>query len=326
MRIVVFGTGAIGGAVAAVLQRAGQDVLGISRGAQFEAIRNEGLRLLTPTVSETIRFPVVQSLDKAAIRTDDMILLAIKGQDTQEALEALRSAGAANQPIFCLQNGVTNEDAALRLFPNVHAVTVMMPSVFITPGEVAVQSAPKLGLFYTGRYPRGSDTADTAFAEAMTSADIATFVKEDVMPFKYGKLFLNLSNILIAALGRGAPIAALRERVRTEAAQVLTAAGIGWENVDQDHPDRLKYMNFADVPGYEGTGSSTAQSFLRKSARVETDWLNGEIVRLGRLHDTPVPVNAYLTALAARMSREGAEPGSLSLEEVEAGLAAFEQT
>ncbi|MAM63498.1 ketopantoate reductase C-terminal domain-containing protein [Maritimibacter sp. UBA3975] len=84
-------------------------------------------------------------------------------------------------------------------------------------------------------------------------------------------------------------------------------------------------MNHTPVPGYEGVGTSTAQSFLRKSARVETDWLNGEVVRLGCLNGVPVPVNSYFSALAVRMACEGTAPGSLSLEEIEAGLAAFEQ-
>lgn len=321
MRIVVYGTGAIGGGVAAALHRGGTDVVAISRGAQLEALRTKGLRLRTPDRDDVVRFPVVANPRDADIGPDDMILLAMKGQDTTEALEDLRAAGVTDQHIFCLQNGVANEAKALRLFPNVHGVTVMMPAIFTVPGEVVVQSQPKIGLFYVGRYPHGSDAADARLCDALNAGDIAAFVKEDVMATKYGKLLMNLSNIVGAALGHNAPAPGLRARMQAEGEAALTAAGIVWEDVGMNHPDRRAYMNFTKVPGVETVGTSTTQSFLRGSKRVETDWLNGEIVYLGRLHDVPVPVNAYLTRLAARMARDGIAPGSISLSEIEASLA-----
>ncbi|MEC7763183.1 MAG: 2-dehydropantoate 2-reductase [Pseudomonadota bacterium] len=320
MRIVIVGTGAIGGAVAAALHRAQQDVVAVSRGAQLEAIRAKGLRLRAPDLDEVVRFPVVGSIADVGFGPDDLILLAIKGQDTEDAVEDLRAAGVTSQPIFCLQNGVANETKALRRFPNVHGVTVMMPAMFTVPGEVVVQSAPKLGLFYVGRFPGGSDKADEALCEALNKAGIAAFVKEDVMSSKYGKLLMNLSNIVGAALGHGAEAPELRKRMMDEGKAVYSAAGIAWEDVGMNHPDRTAYMNFTKVPGIENYGTSTAQSFLRGTSRVETDWLNGEIVWLGRLHGVPVPVNAALTRIAARMARDGVAPGSLSVEEIEAEI------
>lgn len=320
MRIVVYGTGAIGGGVAAALHRGGTDVVAISRGAQLEALRTKGLRLRTPDRDDVVRFPVVANPRDADIGPDDMILLAMKGQDTTEALEDLRAAGVTDQHIFCLQNGVANEAKALRLFPNVHGVTVMMPALFTVPGEVVVQSAPKTGLFYIGRYPGGMDDADESLCAALTDAGIAAFPKDNVMATKYGKLLMNLSNIVGAALGHGAPAPGLRETMRAEAEAVLAAAGIDWEDVGMDHPDRKAHMTFTKVPGVENAGTSTTQSFLRKTKRVETDWLNGEIVWLGRMHGVPVPVNAALTRIAARMARDGVAPGSVTMDEIEAEI------
>ena len=48
MRAIVYGIGAIGGTVAAALALAGQEVVGIARGAQLEAVRAGGLLLRTP--------------------------------------------------------------------------------------------------------------------------------------------------------------------------------------------------------------------------------------------------------------------------------------
>ncbi len=323
MRVIVYGAGAIGGGVAAAIARSGGAVTAIARGAQLDAIRENGLTVRRPNETFTQRFDVVETPDQAGIDPDCAILLAMKGQHTQAVLEALRSAGVTDQPIFCLQNGVGNEPRALRYFPNVHGVAVLMPSVFMNPGEVAVQSLPNLGLFYLGRFPKGSDAQDHALAEVFTKAGIAAFVKESVMDEKYGKLIMNLNNIVVAALGPDAPGAAsLRDRAKTEARAVLAAAGIGWTDVGLDHPDRKAHMNWTPVPGLAKVGTSTAQSLARGTGSVETDWLNGEISLLGRLHDVPTPVNSALTRIGAMMARDGRAVGSVSLAEIEAAVAA----
>lgn len=311
MRVIVFGAGAVGGAVAAALQRSGHPVTAIARGAQLDAIRARGLRLRTPLEDVTVPLDVVETPAEAGIGPGDAVMLAMKGQHTQEALEALRAAGVTDQPVFCLQNGVDNERKALRLFPNVHGITVLMPSVFVTPGEVAVYSEPQYGVFYLGRGEGGQDDADMELAEALTAANIAAVATDDVMATKYGKLLMNLNNIIGAAFGSHPEADAFKVRARAEAEAVLEAAGIAWRDMGIDHPSRKKHMKVGEVPGMPRFGSSTAQSLQRGTGSVETDWLNGEIVLLGRLHGVPTPVNAALTDLAARLAREGAEPGSL---------------
>ena len=217
MRFVVYGVGAIGGTVAAALALSGQNVIGIARGAQLAAIKDGGLLLRTPDSAARAAFPCVADPAEIAVRPDDAILLTMKSQDTVDALQRLRAAGFAGQPIFCIQNGVANERFALRRFPEVHGVTVMMPATFTTPGEVAAFSSPRHGVFDIGRYPAGSNAHDDGLAQALEAANIAAFVMPDVMQSKYGKLLLNLGNILEAALGPDADRKRFLAPVRAEA-------------------------------------------------------------------------------------------------------------
>src|SRR3712207_5778121 len=136
MRIIVYGVGAIGGTVAAALALSGQSVIGIARGAQLKAIKESGLLLRTPEQTVRAHFPCVADPTEIAFQAGDVILLTMKTQDTLGALERLRAAGVAEQPIFCVQNGVTNEHLAMRRFPEVHGVTVIMPASISAPGEV----------------------------------------------------------------------------------------------------------------------------------------------------------------------------------------------
>ena len=67
-------------------------------------------------------------------------------------------------------------------------------------------------------------------------------------------------------------------------------------------------------------GGSSWQSLRRGTGNIEADWLNGEIVLLGRLHGVPTPVNERLQAVANRMAHEGLRPASIRPEDLAAGL------
>ena len=311
MRAVVYGVGAIGGVVAVALARAGHEVIGIARGAQLAALRAGALRLRTPDGDVEASVPCVADPSGIDFRPDDLILLTMKTQDCLDALNRLRSAGVRDQPVFCLQNGIANEAMALRLFPNVHGVTVMMPATFTDPGEVLCYGTPKLGLFDIGRFPRGSDGDDARLAGLFDSAQMRGFVHDDVMASKRGKLLVNLGNCLEAAVGRGADRGDFPARARAEAEAVFRAAGLSWDDVGMDDPRRKALMRMGEIPGAARSGGSTTQSLLRGTGRVETDYLNGEIAYLGRLHGVATPVNAFLTALGASMAEARVAPGHL---------------
>ena len=79
-------------------------------------------------------------------------------------------------------------------------------------------------------------------------------------------------------------------------------------------------MQIRGIDGQERAGSSTWQSLARGTGELETDYLNGEISLLGRLHDVPTPVNDTLCQLADRLARERAAPEQLSPDDVFAQL------
>jgi len=322
MRFIVHGVGAIGGTFAAALARAGHEVVGIARGRMLEAIRAAGgLTFRTPAGSERVAFPVVGSPSELQFRPDDVIFLTMKGQDTAAALAALRAAGVTTQAIVCAQNGVDNERQALRLFPRVYGMTVMLPADYVTPGEVICYATPRLGLLDLGRYPHGLDDTVAGIAAALDSANFAAFPLEQVMRSKYGKLRENLGNVVEAAIGEGSSRSLpLMDAVQAEADRVYAAAGIDWVAVGNTDTRRKGVMEVGTVAGVTRTGGSSKQSLARGTGSIETDYLNGEIVLLGRLHGVPTPLNAALVALGHELVANRAEPGSLDEAELAARL------
>jgi 2-dehydropantoate 2-reductase len=320
MKFVIYGVGAVGGVLAAKLALSGAEVVGIARGPQLDALRKTGLRLTTPEGSETVRFGAAGDPDEVQFAEDDVVMLAMKTQDTPVALQRLRAAGVTQQAIVCAQNGVTNERFALRRFPNVYAMAVILPSTYSTAGEVLAFGTPHAGLLDLGRYPSGTDAKAEEIAAALNAAGFVSEVDADIMRSKYGKLIQNLANIIEAALAPG-DHAALVKAARGEANAVYAAAGITYRDVGDDDPRRQALMRFTPIPGSERVGSSTAQSLARHTGSIETDYLNGEIVLLGRLHGVPTPVNAYFSGLAQRMLGEKLKPRTISAGEVEREIA-----
>lgn len=309
MRILVVGLGAVGGVIAAGLALSGQAVAAVARGAQLAAVQENGLTWRSPGGTQVARFPCAARLADLAPGPDDAILLAVKTQDTAAALAEMAAAGVRDQPVFCFQNGVANERLALAACANVHAVTVLMPCEYLVPGEVATFWQPVPGAFDLGRAPAGRDAADHAMADALIRAGFEAQATDAPMPRKYGKLLGNLGNIAVAALGPGPAAEAVTAALRAEGIAVLAAAGIAWTD-----PMTGRGHLPAGAAGARRVVGSTAQSLARGTGSVETDFLNGEILRLAEATGTPAPLNARALAVSRQMLADHSAPASLGPE------------
>jgi 2-dehydropantoate 2-reductase len=319
MRYVVYGAGAIGGVVGARLHQAGHEVALIARGAHLEAIQRDGLTLTTPAEQVTLRIQAASDPAVLAVgSTDDVVLLAVKSQDTAGALDALRAAGAGEVPIVCLQNGVENERLCARLFADVYGAVVMMPADHLRSGCVEAYGAKASGIIDVGRYPSGSDKRCEAICAALAGAQMHSVTSGDVMRRKYAKLLRNLGNA-VGALFADAEASRdeLTERLRDEGRAALVAAGIEHDDeVVDDIAARWRRLDIKPIGGRQRGGSSSWQSLARGTGTIETDYLNGEIVPLGRLHGVPTPLNEAICRLADETVREGVGPGQLSIGEL----------
>ena len=88
MKIAVMGAGAIGGYYGGRLAEAGYDVSFIARGAHLAAIREKGLRVLSPLGDFTIN-PATATDDPAEIGQVDVVLFMVKNYDVEAAARAI---------------------------------------------------------------------------------------------------------------------------------------------------------------------------------------------------------------------------------------------
>ncbi len=315
MRFVIFGAGAVGGVIGGRLFEAGHDVTLVARGDHERDLRHDGLTLACPDGTVTLPVPTVGTIAAAAPRPGDVVVLAVKSQHTPGAVGELTAAAgdeAGGVRVVCAQNGVENERVALRAFADVYAMSVMLPATHLEPGVVVAHSAPTTGLLDLGRYPSGVDDVAVEIAALLSDATFSSQPLADVMRWKYRKLILNLGNAVEAVCGLSSSWSSpLSRLVRHEGEAVLEAAGIDAASIEDDKARRGDLLEMRPVPGHHRQGGSSWQSLARGLGSVETDYLTGEIVLLGRLHGVPTPANELLQRLANQMAADGRPPGSV---------------
>ncbi len=318
MRFVVYGAGAIGGTIGARLFQHGYEVVLIARGAHLEAIRRQGLTFKSPAETVTLPMACVGHPSEIRFQAGDLVLMTMKAQHSEDALRTLRDTAGQGVPVVCAQNGVANEPMALRLFERVYGMCVYIPATHLVPGVVQTEAKTTTGILDVGRYPSGTDETAGLLAGALSQSGFSCRAVSDVMRWKYEKLLGNLRNALgVLCSEKAQAVAAMATR---EALDCYAAAGIEWASKEEVAERHGQLLEVVDVDGKPRPGSSSWQSIARGTGSIETDYLNGEIVLMGRQHGVPTPANEVLQTLAGRMAREGGSPGRYSARELEASI------
>lgn len=324
-RYVIFGAGAIGIAVGGLLLRSGARVTFVARPAFAEALR-QGVTL-RPEDEEDIlvRGDAVTRADELTPESGDIIILTVKSQATGEVIRDLSQVYDRSTCVVCLQNGIRNEAIAALTFDRVYAALVFLSAVQLKAELVMM---PKGRVIAIGNYPEGVDDTARLICEDLTRAGLDAIASAHTMAMKWGKLVANLNNathtIVDYWLERGMAEAEMRDlmrEVREEGLRVLDAAGIAAEPpAGEPSPIPIrksteglrrppKEGNEAmEMPEEKRTITSMLQDIYLGRRSHEAEFLNGEIIELGRKLGIPTPYNSTLLEIINRMFEEGLRP------------------
>jgi 2-dehydropantoate 2-reductase len=106
MKICIFGAGAVGGVMAALLQKAGHDVSVVARGANLTAIREHGLRIRTLATGALAAFKVRAESDPRKLGPQDCVIVTVKAQSLPEAARAMAALAGPDTTVVTAMNGV----------------------------------------------------------------------------------------------------------------------------------------------------------------------------------------------------------------------------
>lgn len=354
-RILLVGSGGVGGVVGALLARAGCDLTVVTGNPEIRsAIEGRGMRVRELDGSQWSARPPqppvthLQELHEAAAdRPFALALLCTKTTSLESVLPAVRPLLGADGSVVCMQNGLPEERAAAVLGPErVIGCVVSWGATLLGPGHSARTSQ---GGFQIGRLPgRGRDAGPDpalALAAAVLGRALPTRIIDNLAGVRWCKLAVNSATSTLGAAGGDTLGRLMRKRlVRrlaleiwaelcavARAAQVELAPVMG--NIDirtmaLSEADRrrrfgspslfLKHtLLYALALRYRRMRSSMAVA-IERGRTPEIDYLNGEIVRRGAALGVPTPVNADLVALIHDIVEKRQQPGLHTLQAVAA--------
>lgn len=317
MRYIIYGAGGIGGGIGARLFQHGHDVVVICRGAHLATIQRHGLTFKAPGETLQLSIPAVGHPAEISFTDHDVVLLTMKSQDTEQALRDLYQTAGSNLPVVCAQNGVDNERMAARRFTHVYGMVVWMPGTYLEPGVILNHATPIGGILDAGCYPTGVDPLIHRVTAALTQSGFSATPDPNIMRWKYTKLLANIRNALQAACGLEVPAREFVRALRAETKACYEAAGIRFAPEKELQERVREQLTLVDIEGHPRTGGSSWQSLKRGLSSIETDFLNGEIVLLGKLHGIPTPYNTVLQQVANHMAATGQPPGSFTIEDLQ---------
>ncbi|MDX2045085.1 MAG: 2-dehydropantoate 2-reductase [Acidobacteriota bacterium] len=333
MRIIIHGAGAVGSLVGGWLADSGVEVALIARDAHAETVNRQGLQIKSAKGDRVVNLPAVTSPHQITPRIDDVVILTVKSSQTAASVQSLREVFPEDTPVFCLQNGVRNEELAARRFLTVYGAMAGMSVTMISPGVI---SHTLNNVISIGNYPMGCDELGLEVAELLTKAGFRVTTHESIMAIKWSKLILNLHNATFSILdkhlqfGLASPaISRFMADVEEEGLHVLDIAGISLADAKNpiDFTKRLdelrnktedpeKLFESENMPTELRTYPSTWTDLKLKRGETEASFFNGEIILLGEKYGVPTPYNSTLLNIVETMAADGLNPGLYSIEEL----------
>ena len=296
MDIAVMGAGGVGGYFGGLLARAGHNVTFIARGPHLEAIRSNGLRVESGN-DGIFTVPGNATDDPTSAGPQDLVLFTVKMYDNEDAIRAIGPMVGPDTIVLTLQNGIDNGERLVEMYG---ADRVMIGSAYLEgrisePG-VVTQGGPGAASFgerTIGISERG-ERLYQVFREAGWRVDLL-----ENMTGMLWKKFAYLSGSAGVCAASGCAYGELRTVPETRdaiEAAIAEALAVGEASGAPLEPDSLEWsMNALD--NFPATGMASLAKDFAEGRPVELEGLTGVVIRMGREHGVPTPVNDALYAV-----------------------------
>jgi 2-dehydropantoate 2-reductase len=306
------GAGAVGGYFGARMAASGIDVTFIARGEHLKAMQKHGLRIRSIQEDLDIRATFISISDQVA--PVDLVLLAVKSQDTEEAARSLAPFMGGGAAILSLQNGVDNADKIARLWGGDRSLAgvAYIAARISAPGVIEHRGGGRIVL---GSVHAGAQDHVRAVHSILAQARISCDVSSDIREVLWKKLawnapFCALSCLLHMTVGDILDSASLEALVRGCVDEVREAA----QCRGVDLPSSMAQEVLTSSIALRNVKPSMLQD-LEAGKPLEHEALNGAVVRILQQSGRRAPINEILYSalshldrdLRAKQSSEGAE-------------------
>ena len=320
MKIAVIGAGAIGSVIGGLLSKAGEDVTLICRKPHVDAINQNGLILDGESGKMVIRVKAAENLDFKP----DLALLTVKSQDIESSVKKVQPF-LSGTLVVTMQNGVQSDDLVAGVLgkENIISSVVTFNGEFLEPGKALYSSLLSKTVLLIGE-PFGAKGNRLQSLSALFNKALPTDISEDIRGAHWTKLLWNLITAVPAVTGlsyqEGNHYPQIRElniNLMKEGLEVIKLAGIKTAPVPSFPLSLIETMakmplpecssmmkNIIESAGERHTLGSILQS-IKRGKSTEVDYMNGEIVNLGKKTGIPTPTNSLMVELVHQVETTG---------------------
>lgn len=295
----MMGTGGVGGYFGARLAHAGHDVTFVSRGRHLEALRSKGLQVRSPLGDLHLPDPMLTD-DPAQIGPVDLIVLAVKLWDTEQAAASLAPMLTECAAVVSFQNGVMKDEVLGRVVgaDRVLGGVCYIAATIAEPG--VIEHSGSLQKLVIGEFDGRLSPRLAALRDACVDGGIDVEVSEQIEQTTWEKFVFLVGLSGTTSLTR-TTIGPIRDHPRSraflrdtmdEVVRVARAQGVALPTDYAD--DRLAFVD--TVPA---AMTSSMHRDLDRGHRLEVGWLSGDVVARGTDYGVPTPANRAIADLLA---------------------------
>ena len=309
MRILVFGTGGVGGYFGGRLAAGGVDVTFVARGEHLRAMRSQGLRVESG-LGNLVLQPVQATDTLAGAGTFDYVLIGVKLWDTEAAAEAIAPAVGPDTTVISFQNGVDAVDVLTRKYGRERVMGGIAHIAAFIEAPGVIRHNGTLQRLTFGELDGSRSARGERLYDACRKAGIETVLSDNIQRAIWDKFVFIVGLSAMTTLTR-LPIGPIREEPLTrqlladimrEADAVARARGV---DLGADSVERQ--LGFMDTLPAGMIASMLGD--LRRGNRLELPWLSGAVVRLGDSLGVATPANRFVCA-ALTLHANGRNPAA----------------
>jgi 2-dehydropantoate 2-reductase len=298
MKIVMMGSGGVGGFFGAKLAAAGEDVHFVARGAHLNAMRTQGLTIEGPA---PLHVPKVRATDDpSSIGRADFILVGVKLWDTASAIDQIRPIVGPDSCVISFQNGVLKDRSLRDAFgkSRIMGGVAYMGTAIDRPGVIR-QTGPMQRLLF-GEFDGTSSGRGRRLLDACLKGGIAAEFSPNIQREIWQK-FVFLVGLSGTTTTIRKTIGPIRENAQTRAflldvMREVVAVGRA-QGVDLPADYAQQRLALIDNVAYDMT--SSMHHDLDHGNRLEVRWLSGAVVELGDAVGVPAPLNRAIADILA---------------------------
>ncbi len=320
MKVCIFGAGAIGGHIGGHLARAGVDVSLICRGAHLDAIRQNGLRIVT--ADDDFTQPMHATDDPAELGPQDYLFITLKSHQVDGALASMQPLLGPDTVVIPPTTGIPwwyfhgldgpNRDRRLpELDPGDRQWTTFGPERVLGCAFWTAAEAPEPGVVHQdgmrSAYPIGEPSGETTvrlgrLVDAMTAGGLDAPIQRDIR----GQIWIKMINSLCwnqaaflteAINGRFADAPGAVDVVRRMMTEMEAVAGA----LGATMPAPLEKRIQLTVRAADHTMSMLQD--LQRGRPIEIDVLADSVAVMSRIAGVPTPTVDTLLALTKLKGR-----------------------